>query len=227
MGNIVQVKRSSVAGKVPLAADLEVGEIAVNLADGKIFTKDGSGNILELGLANCVRFDTAQELTDAQKKQARSNIDAASDDTAPVGSYIYFAGSFVPDHYLLCNGAAVSRTDYADLYAVIGNTYGAGDGSTTFNLPNAIDKFLEGSGTSGTEIAAGLPDITGYIGGVMRVHYPSGAVKQDTTFNNFANTGTQGGQEVSLKASNLDAIFGNSATVQPPALTALPCIRYE
>lgn len=62
MGNVVQVKRSSVAGKVPLAADLEVGEIAVNLADGKIFTKDGSGNILELGLSNCVLLSGDQTI---------------------------------------------------------------------------------------------------------------------------------------------------------------------
>jgi phage-related tail fiber protein len=47
-----------------------------------------------------------------------------------------FAGSVVPIGYLQTNGAAVSRTLYADLFAVIGTTYGAGDGTTTFNLPN-------------------------------------------------------------------------------------------
>jgi microcystin-dependent protein len=47
-----------------------------------------------------------------------------------------FAGSTVPTGYLLCDGAAVSRTTYATLFAVIGTTFGAGDGSTTFNLPD-------------------------------------------------------------------------------------------
>ena len=47
-----------------------------------------------------------------------------------------FAGSTVPTGYLLCDGSAVSRTTYATLYAVIGDTFGAGDGSTTFNLPD-------------------------------------------------------------------------------------------
>jgi len=47
-----------------------------------------------------------------------------------------FAGSSAPTGWLMCDGSAVSRTTYADLYAVIGTTYGSGDGSTTFNLPD-------------------------------------------------------------------------------------------
>ena len=54
----------------------------------------------------------------------------------PVGSIKPFAGTTVPDGYLLCDGSAISRTTYAALFAVIGTTYGAGDGSTTFNIPN-------------------------------------------------------------------------------------------
>ena len=47
-----------------------------------------------------------------------------------------FAGSTAPDGWLVCDGSAISRTRYADLFAVIGTTYGSGDGNTTFNLPN-------------------------------------------------------------------------------------------
>lgn len=75
-----------------------------------------------------------------------------------------FAGSTIPTGWLLCDGSAVSRTDYAALYAVIGTTYGAGNGSTTFNLPNLQDKFVQGSSTSGSVKEAGLPNITGQIG---------------------------------------------------------------
>lgn len=56
--------------------------------------------------------------------------------TMPAGLIEPFAGSTVPAGFLLCDGAAVSRTTYATLYAVIGDTFGAGDGSTTFNLPD-------------------------------------------------------------------------------------------
>lgn len=47
--------------------------------------------------------------------------------------------------WLVCNGSAVSRTQYADLFAIIGTTYGVGDGSTTFNLPNYTDRFPRGN----------------------------------------------------------------------------------
>lgn len=56
--------------------------------------------------------------------------------TVPAGLIEPFAGSTVPAGYLLCDGTAVSRTTYATLYAVIGDTFGAGDGETTFNLPD-------------------------------------------------------------------------------------------
>jgi microcystin-dependent protein len=54
----------------------------------------------------------------------------------PAGSRAIWSGGAVPAGWLACNGAAVSRTTYANLFAAIGTTYGAGDGSTTFNLPN-------------------------------------------------------------------------------------------
>lgn len=72
----------------------------------------------------------------------------------------------VPDGWLLCNGAAVSRSTYAALFAVIGTKHGSGDGSTTFNLPNLANRFVEGTtsiGSAGTFKSAGLPNITGQI----------------------------------------------------------------
>lgn len=59
-----------------------------------------------------------------------------------------------PTGYLLCAGSAVSRTTYAALFAVIGTTFGAGDGSTTFNLPNYADRMPIGSGTIAATIGA-------------------------------------------------------------------------
>ena len=62
----------------------------------------------------------------------------------PSGSVTAFAGSSAPSGYLLCDGSQQSRTTYADLYAVIGDTYGPGDGSTTFNLPDLRGEFVRG-----------------------------------------------------------------------------------
>lgn len=54
----------------------------------------------------------------------------------PVGAVLPYAGATPPTGWLLCNGAAVSRTTYATLYQIIGTAYGSGDGTTTFNLPS-------------------------------------------------------------------------------------------
>lgn len=66
----------------------------------------------------------------------------------PPGTVAAFAGSTAPDGWLLCNGTAVSRTAYADLYAVIGTTYGAGNGSTTFTLPDLRGRVPAGANAS-------------------------------------------------------------------------------
>lgn len=62
----------------------------------------------------------------------------------PSGTVLYFAGSAAPAGWLKANGAAVSRTAYAALFAAIGTTYGAGDGRSTFNLPDLRGEFLRG-----------------------------------------------------------------------------------
>ncbi len=81
--------------------------------------------------------------------RARSTVEVA-----PTGAVIPWAGNgSLPSGWLLCNGGAVSRTAYADLFAVVGTTYGPGDGSTTFNLPNLSQRYVRG--------AVGLPGATG------------------------------------------------------------------
>lgn len=67
----------------------------------------------------------------------------------PTGAIMPYAGPAAPTDWLLCDGAAVSRTTYADLYAILGNLYGAGDGSTTFNLPNLKSRVAIGVDASG------------------------------------------------------------------------------
>jgi microcystin-dependent protein len=73
----------------------------------------------------------------------------------PTGSFIPFGGTSVPSGFLLCNGQAVSRTTYADLYAAIGTAYGNGDGSTTFNVPDMRGMFLRGHMDVGTVSGSG------------------------------------------------------------------------
>jgi len=70
------------------------------------------------------------------------------DNSLPAGTILMWGGpgGSIPPGWLLCNGAAVSRTAYGRLFAAIGTTHGGGDGSTTFNLPDLRDRFIVGAG---------------------------------------------------------------------------------
>lgn len=181
---------------------------------------------------------TAQSAADAAQSAADSNVktvngnapDAAGNvvlDTAPVGSVIAFAANSAPSGYLLCNGAAVSRTTYANLFAAIGTTYGKGDGSKTFNLPNLTDRFIQGSGKAGTVKAAGLPDIVGDADVTFSGTNVGGAFYLNGVLDNWNGT-SQGGNRnyLDFDASRSNSIYGNSDTVQPPALTMRYYIKY-
>ena len=67
----------------------------------------------------------------------------------PAGCIMPYAGATAPDGWLLCHGQAVSRTTYADLFAAIGTAYGAGDGSTTFNVPDVRGRVVAGKDDMG------------------------------------------------------------------------------
>lgn len=73
---------------------------------------------------------------------------------AVTGAVVWRANTTVPSGYLYCDGAAVSRSTFSALFGVIGTTYGAGDGSTTFNVPNLIDRYPAGA-NSGAGVSRG------------------------------------------------------------------------
>lgn len=94
--------------------------------------------------------------------------------SVPTGSILPYGGSTAPEGYLICNGGTISRTTYANLFYVIGTTFGAGDGSTTFNLPNLTNvKLLKGESVpvKGTGLSLGLTNGTQYGAMAMTVDY--------------------------------------------------------
>lgn len=72
-------------------------------------------------------------------------------DTLPIGGIIAFASDTIPNGWLLCDGRAVSRTEYAELFKAIGTKHGSGNGSTTFNLPNPKGRTLVGKDSTDTD----------------------------------------------------------------------------
>jgi len=81
--------------------------------------------------------------------------------TVPTGTVVDFAGSTAPDGWLICNGQFASRTAYAALFAVIGTIYGTGDGSTTFNLPDARGRVTAGLDNMGGSDAGRMTTLGG------------------------------------------------------------------
>ena len=79
--------------------------------------------------------------------------------TVPSGSIFMWPSAASPTGWLICDGSAVSRTTYAALFAIVSTTFGVGDGTTTFNLPNLVDKFAIGkSGTKALGATGGSAD---------------------------------------------------------------------
>lgn len=89
-----------------------------------------------------------------------SDLEGYTEALNPSGAILQFAGATAPTGYLLCDGSAISRTTYATLFTAISTTYGVGDGSTTFNLPNLKGKIPVGYNSAETEF-----DTLGETGG--------------------------------------------------------------
>lgn len=129
----------------------------------------------------------------------------------------------LPDNCIWLEGAAVSRTTYANLFAIYGTTYGIGDGSTTFNLPDFRNRAIWGSDTFGY-LSAGLPNHQHWLtadvwrgadGSTQRVAWDGGDRKIGSA------TG------YTSWASESNSIYGASNTVQPPAIKVRVYTRYQ
>ena len=112
-----------VSSQLPIASTSELGTIKVG-ANLNI-TEDGTLNVL-------------------------TSSDTVSD-TLPIGSIVKWGSYTAPKNWLLCNGQELKRNEYPDLFAAIGTTYGEGNGSTTFNLPNMSSKFSVGYNNSDSD----------------------------------------------------------------------------
>ena len=136
----------------------------------------------------------------------------------PTGMIAFFHASTPPDGWLPCNGQKVSRTTYANLFSVIGTTYGAGDGSTTFALPNLHHRFLEGTTTTsevGSSVQAGLPNISGEFEfnsrqGAESEAYASGPFTHGTEIVHYSSGGNKTAYRIQFDASLADWVFGDS-----------------
>lgn len=139
----------------------------------------------------------------------------------PPGVVSAYAGAAAPSGWLLCDGAAVSRATYADLFAVIGTTYGSGDGSTTFNLPDITGRVVAGKEASETRLttagcginggtlgaAGGAQTLSAHTHGAGSLSAASGGTHTHDTGvgGGFATTAAGSGLTLSVGAQNATA----------------------
>lgn len=154
----------------------------------------------------------------------------ATDAKFPAGSVVDFAGSSIPSGWLECNGQTVSRTTYATLYAAIGDTHGAGDGSTTFNLPDCRGRASVGVGTGsglterilGSKFGSETHLLTGDQSGTSEHNHDgwSGALKW---FGSGSATGGIGGAAIGVQPS--EGTFVTALSDAADAVEAHPNVQ--
>lgn len=158
------------------------------------------------------------------------------------------AGSlYLPDGYIKANGATVQRADYPRLVALADKhnlwtndtannlgMFGRGNGSSTFVLPNWIDRMMQFAAQGGSTLAAGLPNITGQVGqgtdSMFNSAFCTGAFRGSAE-NSPAKNAAGGYRPIDsgyavLDASKSNPIYGRSNTVQPAAIRLIPIIKY-
>lgn len=133
--------------------------------------------------------------------------EAAKNELSPLGSVVAFAGQTAPSKWAICDGSAVSRTTFSDLFSVIGTFYGVGDGSTTFNLPDLRGEFIRGMDNgrgvdSGRVIATPQADATAVNGLQM-----GNAGSASGSFSFTDNDSTQ----MRVRVRNTSGVFGSSS----------------
>ena len=161
----------------------------------------------------------------------------------PAGAVCSFAGTSAPDGWLVCDGAAVSRTTHAALFAQIGTAFGAGDGEATFNLPDLRNEFVRGSSAtravgSWEDWATGAPKTKSVAAGRLLKDgtTDAGLSAYPDTALGFARTtsatdplphSSVGGSILDLSDNEHDLVFvaNGDAETRPRNVALLYCIK--
>ena len=218
-------------------------------------TKQGAGDGFGLGIIHLIEDNGSNKTwafehngdfvspNDVLSSSGRS-INKSIQQDEVVGEVAFFARTTPPSGWLKANGAAVSRTTYAALFAAIGTTFGAGDGRTTFNLPDLRGEFLRGLDDGrnidrgrrlGTAQGDAIRNITGKLDGsamgsgnqvLEGKMIASGAI--GTTYQQRQWSGDQGGWGEQSVSFDFDAsrVVPTASENRPRNVALLACIKY-
>ena len=248
-------------GSVKTALIQDLGISTPKLADGSVTSaKLGDASVTTQKIAqksvttdkiadNAVGTSQLADGSVTAQKLASIDVDDLPeswlDALMPAGQYLHMAGTTLPARSMLANGALVSRTTYSRLFAAIGTKYGAGDGSTTFKLPDLNGRVLQATSDLqqvGNYLEASLPNIDG----VFNVHAyatnasPENGDVNENCFGVFAgsnitvassrvsqtNTGSYLATNLVFNANSDNATYQSGAALQVPASLCLVAIRF-
>jgi len=187
------------------------------------------------GFINDDTMATASTTNLASASSIKAYVDATAGSVGggdvAVGTIFSYGGTSAPTGALVCDGSAVSRTTYSELFTAIGTTWGVGDGSTTFNLPNFERKVAVGSGGTGTGT---LGNSVGDTGGeedhtITTTELPANTINYSAaTLTNHIGSNTGGaGYYPALNVATWNSNGGGAANIMQPSNVVLMCIQYQ
>jgi microcystin-dependent protein len=207
---ITSSKLNNIIDQTTFTGDAIQGTTLQVVSPGKLAVNAGGITSNELATSSV----TANAIADGAVTQAKTN-----NSLIPSGAIMAFAMNGAPTGWLAANGSAVSRTTYSNLFAAIGTTYGAGDGSTTFALPDLRGYFVRGSGTNSDGTASGTFGAKQAASLLNHTHsgttadpsanHTHGYTRYNTLLNN-----------VSTLAGTANGIWQNTTTVQTGTISA-------
>ena len=159
---------------------------------------------------------------DEFQRRVAETVNEAIRYLVPTGVIVPFGSTTVPFGWLLCDGSAVSRTTYAGLFAVIGTTFGAGDGSTTFNLPSLTGRYVKG-GSPGTSAGSNTTTIGLSNLPAQRFVLAANGARASTSLPGGGGNATQAVSIDDITASTEGG--GAAMTTEPAHVTAYYIIR--
>ena len=197
----------------------------INNSDGTTTIQDPPNNILTFGTPV-----NAQNLNNIEN--GIENHETRITLLEGIGNPIPTLSNILGENEIWLEGAEVSRETYAQLFEIYGTTYGEGDGSTTFNLPDFRNRTLWGAEDFGY-IEAGLPNITGSFQKdqiqVQNLNEAVGCISSVSSLQlYYVSVGASSNEisRVNIDASRSSSIYGNSTTVQPPSVKVRVKTRY-
>lgn len=188
-------------------------------ADAATIEVDGSAGFLRVKSSGITSNELATDSVITAKIQDGAVTAAKLDSAAtsvlmPIGVIMPYAGASAPTGYLFCDGDAVSRATYSDLFGIIGVTYGAGDGSTTFALPDLRGRVIAGQDDMGGSSANTLTNAQAdQLGGTLgnETHTLTTTELPAHTHGGLTDIDPNGGDGGSANDPGIDYVTSNGA----------------